>query len=220
VARVGSTRSRVAPAMGPHVAREEVRAGASKPCVARARSTGPREARATVRGEVPGGMGTLIRLKEGVEISGWGGASKGKHIFVEDDVTGDDDAMGAEVKTTIPLVVRGVPKEEASSGAGRQLMRSSSGSVGIAGTAEHAVVVVGGGCAVQGEVGVGWFSAFDGRRLRKWVAVCRASVSSLQGEMPGREGNGSYWWWCESCARLSHSGQRCRGTKDTTERHW
>jgi hypothetical protein len=89
-------------------------------------------------------MGARIRLKEGAEIGGWGGASKGKHIFVEDDVTRDDDAMGGEIKTSIPLVVRGVAKEEAASGAWRQLMRSSSGSVAIAGTTEHAEVVVGG----------------------------------------------------------------------------
>jgi hypothetical protein len=46
-----------------------------------------------------GVTGTRIRLKEGVEIGGWGGASKGKHIFVEDDVTIDDDAMECELKT-------------------------------------------------------------------------------------------------------------------------
>jgi hypothetical protein len=93
-------------------------------------------------------MGTRIRLKEGVEIDGWGGASKGKHIFVEDDMTRDDDAMGGEVKTAIPLAVRRVAKEEAASGAWRQLMRTSGGSVGIAGTAEHTKVVVGGDRAV------------------------------------------------------------------------
>jgi hypothetical protein len=103
-----------------------------------------REDGEAARDEVPGGMSTRIRLKEGVEIGGWGGASKEKHIFVEDDVTGDDDAMGGEVKTTIPLVVRGGAKEEAASGAWRQLMRSSSGSVGIACTAEHAEWGVGG----------------------------------------------------------------------------
>jgi hypothetical protein len=37
--------------------------------------------------------GNRIRLKEGVEIGGWGGANKGKHIFVDDDVTRDDDAV-------------------------------------------------------------------------------------------------------------------------------
>jgi hypothetical protein len=60
-------------------------------------------------------------------------------------------------------------------------MRSSSGSVGVAGTSEHVKMVVGGCGAVQGELGggvvqVGWFTAFDGRRLRRWVAVCRASA--------------------------------------------
>jgi hypothetical protein len=100
-------------------------------------------------------MGTLIRLKEGVKIGGWGGASKGKHIFVKNDMTRDDDAMRGEVKTTIPLVVRRVAKDEATIGAWRQLMRGNSGSVGIVGTAKHAKVVVGGGHAIQGEVGGG-----------------------------------------------------------------
>jgi hypothetical protein len=111
---------------GPHVVQVEVRAGASKPRVARAVSTvpharmvKPRGVRATVRGEVPGGMGTRIRLKEGVEIGGWGVVSKGKHIFVENNVMRDDNAVGCEVKTVIPLVVRGVAKEEAASGAWR-----------------------------------------------------------------------------------------------------
>jgi hypothetical protein len=94
--------------------------------------------------------------------------------LVEDDVTRDDDAVGDEVKTTIPLVVRGVAKKEAAGGAGRQLMRSSSGIVGIAGTSEH-VEVVGGAMSYRAKWGVGWLTAFDGRWLR-WVAVCRASA--------------------------------------------
>jgi hypothetical protein len=52
-------------------------------------------------------------------------------------------------------VVRGVTEEEATSGARWKLMWSGGRSVGIAGTAEHAKVVVGGGCAVQGKVGSG-----------------------------------------------------------------
>jgi hypothetical protein len=64
-------------------------------------------------------MGTRIRLKEGVEIGGWGGVSKGKHIFVKNDVTRDDDTVGCEVKAAIPLVVRGVAKDESASGAWR-----------------------------------------------------------------------------------------------------
>jgi hypothetical protein len=51
-------------------------------------------------------MGNRVALKEGVKIGGWGGTSKGKHVFIEDDVMGDDDAVGDEVKIAIPLVVR------------------------------------------------------------------------------------------------------------------
>jgi hypothetical protein len=53
-------------------------------------------------------------------------------------------------------------------------MGSGGGSVGIAGTTGHAKVVVRGGCAVQGKVG--WLTAFEGRQLRRCVAVCRAST--------------------------------------------
>jgi hypothetical protein len=96
-----------------------------------------------------GGTGSDSRRES---RSGWGGACKGKHIFVEDDVTRDDDAVGGEVQAPIPLVVRGVAEEEAASGARRKLVRGSSGNVRVAGTAEHAQVVVGRGYAVQGEV--------------------------------------------------------------------
>jgi hypothetical protein len=50
-------------------------------------------------------------------------------------------------------VVRGVAKEEAAGGARRKLIRGSSGSVRVAGKAEHAKLVIGGGCVIQGEVG-------------------------------------------------------------------
>jgi hypothetical protein len=43
------------------------------------------------------GGGNRVGLEEGVKIGGWGGASKGKHIFIEDDVMRDDDAVGGEV---------------------------------------------------------------------------------------------------------------------------
>jgi hypothetical protein len=91
-------------------------------------------------------------------------------------VTIDDDAVGGEVQTSIALVVRGVAEEEATSGARRKLVRCGSRSVRVAGTTEHTEVVTGRGCAVQGEVGVGWLVAFEGRRLRRCVAVCRASA--------------------------------------------
>ena len=102
-----------------------------------------------------GWRGDRIGLKERVEIGGCRGASKGKHIFVNNNMTRDEYAVGSEVETAIPLMVRGVCEEEAASGARGQLMRSDSRSVEIAGTAEHVKVVVKGGCVVQGKVG-GW----------------------------------------------------------------
>jgi hypothetical protein len=75
------------------------------------------------QGAAPGVGGNQIGLEEWVEIGGWGEACKGKHIFVEDDVTRDDDAVGGEVQTPIPLVVWGVAEEEAASGARRKLVR-------------------------------------------------------------------------------------------------
>jgi hypothetical protein len=47
-----------------------------------------------------------------------GGASKGKDIFVKNNMTRDDDVMGEVVKAAIPLVVRRVIEEKATSGAG------------------------------------------------------------------------------------------------------
>jgi hypothetical protein len=83
---------------GPHVVRVEARAVAFEP------------------GEQPGWK-NRIELKERVEINGWGGANKRKHIFVENHMTRDEYEVGDEVKTAIPLVVRGVTEEEATSGA-------------------------------------------------------------------------------------------------------
>jgi hypothetical protein len=55
-------------------------------------------------------------------------------------------------------------------------MGSGGGSVGIVRTTEHTKVVIGEGCAIQGEVAVRWLTAFEGRRLRRCVAVFRGSA--------------------------------------------
>jgi hypothetical protein len=66
-------------------------------------------------------------------------------------------------------------------------MGSGGGSVGIAGTTKHTKVVVGGGCGIQGKVG--WLTAFEGWRLRRWVVVCRVSSStSANTPSPSRSG--------------------------------
>jgi hypothetical protein len=51
---------------------------------------------------------------------GGGGADKGKLTLFKNDMARDDDAVGEEVEAPITLVVRGVPKEKATSGAGRK----------------------------------------------------------------------------------------------------
>lgn len=51
------------------------------------------------------------------------------------------------------LVVRGVTEEKTTSGVG-ELVRSSSGGVGITGTTKDPKVGIRGGCAIQRKVGV------------------------------------------------------------------
>jgi hypothetical protein len=53
---------------------------------------------------------------------------------------------------------------------------SGGGGVGIAGTSEHTKVVIGGVVPYKAKWGVGWLTAFEGRRLKRWVAVFRASA--------------------------------------------
>ena len=57
-------------------------------------------------------------------------------------MSGDEDAARGEVKASIPLVVRGVPKEYTTSRAGRQLVRSGGGGVRLTRTPEDPKVVV------------------------------------------------------------------------------
>jgi hypothetical protein len=46
-------------------------------------------------------------------------------------VSGDQDTARGEVKASVPLVVRGVPKEHTMSRAGHQLVRSGGGGVRV-----------------------------------------------------------------------------------------
>jgi hypothetical protein len=74
-------------------------------------------------------------------------------------VTRDEDSVGGEVKTPIPLMVGGVSEEDTSSGARGELMRSSGSEVGVASAPEDTKMVVGGMDAEESEVGVGWATA-------------------------------------------------------------
>jgi hypothetical protein len=90
-----------------------------------------------------------------VEIGRRGGSNKGKVIFVKNNMMRDEDAVGEEVKAAVPLVVRGVPEEKTTGGVRGELVGSSGGGVGIAGTTKDTKVVIGGGCAIQANWGVG-----------------------------------------------------------------
>jgi hypothetical protein len=81
-------------------------------------------------------------------------------------VTRDEDYVGGEVKTLIPLMVGGVAKEDTASGARGELMRSSGCEIGVASAPEDTKMVVRGIDAEQSE-GVGWATVLVGRRLRR-----------------------------------------------------
>jgi hypothetical protein len=83
------------------------------------------------------------------------GASKRKVIFMKDDMTRDEDAVGEEVKAMVPLVIKGVTEKRTMSEARGELVSSGGKGIGIAGTTKDTKVVIGGGCAIQGRVGSG-----------------------------------------------------------------
>jgi hypothetical protein len=49
-------------------------------------------------------------------VRGGGRRGKGEIQLVEDDVTRDEDSVGREVKTPVPLMVGGVAEEDTASG--------------------------------------------------------------------------------------------------------
>jgi hypothetical protein len=67
-------------------------------------------------------------------------------------VSGDDDVVGGEIKTPITFVVSGVSKENTSGGPRCQFVSGFGGEIRIAGTTEHAQVLIGGGNSMEGEV--------------------------------------------------------------------
>lgn len=54
------------------------------------------------------------RLMEGVVLRGGGSGRRDREekvILVEDDVTGDENSVGGEVQTPVPLVIREYPRK-------------------------------------------------------------------------------------------------------------
>jgi hypothetical protein len=94
-------------------------------------------------------------------------------------MTRDDDVVGEEVKASVSLVFRGVTEEKTTSGVERELVSSSSGGVGIAGTTKDPKAGIGGGCAIHSEVGGSVTGRLGGKAVKEMS-------NSVQGLLPNR----------------------------------
>jgi hypothetical protein len=82
-------------------------------------------------------------------------------------VSGDDDVVGGEIKTPITFVVSGVSKENTSGGPGCQFISGFGGEIRIAGTTEHAQVIIGGGDSMEGKVWTGRTDRLGGEAIQQ-----------------------------------------------------
>jgi hypothetical protein len=82
-------------------------------------------------------------------------------------VSGDDDIVGGEIKTLITFVVSGVSQENTSGGPGGQFVSGFGGEIRIAGTTEHAQVLIGGGDSMEGEVWTGHTDRLGGEAVQQ-----------------------------------------------------
>jgi hypothetical protein len=82
-------------------------------------------------------------------------------------VSGDDNVVGGEIKTPITFVVSGVSEENTSGGPGCQFVSGFDGEIRIAGTTEHAQVLIGGGNSMEGEVWTGRADRLGGEAVQQ-----------------------------------------------------
>jgi hypothetical protein len=108
---------------------------------------------------------------------------------------------GEKIDASIPLVIRGEPKEK-TSGSGCMFVGSGGRGVGVASAPEDAKVLIGGGGAEEGEERSGMADRLGGKTVEEvgGSVQCPSPVADGK-EKPRRGGNTTYWWWCESCAR-------------------
>jgi hypothetical protein len=81
-------------------------------------------------------------------------------------VLGDDDIVGGEIKTLVTFVVSGVSEENTSGGSGCQFVSGFDGEIWIAGTTEHAQVLIGGHDSMEGEVWSGRADRLGGEAVQ------------------------------------------------------
>jgi hypothetical protein len=73
---------------------------------------------------------------------GWAGDGEGEDGLIEYHMTRDEDPSGGKIKTPVPLVVRGVPEEDAKSRTEGQLVGRSGSGVGVTREPEDTKVIV------------------------------------------------------------------------------
>jgi hypothetical protein len=71
-----------------------------------------------------------------------GRGREGKIYLIKDNMSGDDDVVGGEIKTLLTFVVSRVSEENTSGGLGCQFVRGFGGEIKIAGTIEHVEVLI------------------------------------------------------------------------------
>jgi hypothetical protein len=147
-------------APGPHVA---VRGRASQ--------AGPHEAAKWTnrreRGHDCGGHRAEVGGHVELEERGSGRGGKREIRLVENDVTRDEDSVGGEVKTLIPLLVGGVTEEDTASGARGELMRSSGSEIGVESAPDDTKMVVRGMDAEESVVRSGVGNCLGGETVEE-----------------------------------------------------
>jgi hypothetical protein len=73
-----------------------------------------------------------------------------KICLIKNNVSGDDDIVGGEIKTPITFVVSGVSQENTSGESGCQFVSGFGRDIRIVGTTEHAQVLIGAGDYMEG----------------------------------------------------------------------
>jgi hypothetical protein len=82
-------------------------------------------------------------------------------------MSGDDDVVGGEIKTPVTFVVSGVSDKNTSGEPGCQFVSRFGGEIRIAGTTEHAQVLIGGDDSMEGEVWAGRVDRLGGEAVQQ-----------------------------------------------------
>jgi hypothetical protein len=83
----------------------------------------------------------------------------------------DDDVVGDEIKTPVTFVVNRISEENIFGGPRCQFVSGFDGEIRIAGTTEHAQVLIGGATPWWAKYGLVMLIALVGRRFSRYVAV-------------------------------------------------